>query len=410
VDTDSTGNVYVVGAYRYTADFDPDPAQMVTQTSNANYENNIYLSKFSPAGTFQWVRAWGPALINGRISVGAEAYTVMVTGTNLFVVGDFSGDQTDFNPWGAHDWHQNHVPVTGPVFFDSFLSKFDLNGNFVWARTWGGEGYDDGPGVNVDSAGNIYVAGMYASQNINFDPAGGISGTGHPAHDSGISVDVFLSKFDAAGTFQWVRSWGGQGTEDAMGSVELDGAGNVYVGGRYASTNCDFNPGGTPDLHSTNGGQDGFISKFAPDGTFQWARTWGGPGDDSAMGVAVDRAGNVYAGGWFTNSVDFDPGSGVVSYTSRGMRDAFVSQFDAAGNFYGVKVWGGSGNDMGGLAVDAAGNLYSGGSFSSTVDFDPSVSGVDTHTTGGVLGAFISKFVVSSPFSYSFYLPIIVRA
>jgi len=58
------------------------------------------------------------------------------------------------------------------------------------------------PGVAVDGLGNIYVAGMYASTNINFDPAGGGGGLGHPAHDSGSMVDVFLSKFDASGNFQ----------------------------------------------------------------------------------------------------------------------------------------------------------------------------------------------------------------
>ena len=47
------------------------------------------------------------------------------------VRGDFSGDQTDFNPWGSHDWHTNHPPASGSIYwFDSFLSKFDLNGNF----------------------------------------------------------------------------------------------------------------------------------------------------------------------------------------------------------------------------------------------------------------------------------------
>ena len=384
VGVDSLGNVYVVGPFRYTVDFNPDPTITETYTSNANSENNIYLSKFTPDGTFQWVRTWGPT--NGS----AEGYNVVVYGNYLYVVGDFRGD-CDFNPWGVPDVHLNHG--TAPYGFDAFLSKFDLNGNFQWAKTWGGEGYDDGPGVAVDSAHNVYVAGMYASQTINFDPASGSGGLGHPAHDSGILVDVFLSKFDSNGNFQWVRTWGEQGTEDATGNVAVDGVNNVYVAGRFASTNCDFNPGGSPDIHSSNGALDAFLSKFDSNGTFQWAKTWGGSGGDEATGLAVDGAGHVYVAGRFHNTVDFDPGSGVDNHTSNGQYDVSLSQFDASGNFW-AKTWGGSGDDFSGVTVDESGNVYAAGDFVGLVDFDPDGGG-DNHTAVGGSDAFFSKFLPS---------------
>lgn len=423
VGVDSAGNLYVVGPYRFTVDFDPDPNHTENHTSNATgmngstpiSENNIYLSKFTPSGAFMWVRTWGPALIAGKASFGAEGYTIAVDGNYLYVVGDFSGDQTDFNPWGAHDWHQNHLPSSGPIFFDAFLSKFDLDGNVQWTRTWGGEGYDDGPGVAIDATGNVYVAGMYASQTINFDPAGTSSGAGHPAHDSGTVVDVFLSKFDAGGNFQWVRTWGAQGTEEATGSVAVDGANNVYVAGRFASVNCDFNPGGTPDLHSThnpappgatwqrqNEAWDSFLSKFDANGMFQWARTWGGNGQDNAS-VITDGADTVYASGWISDTVDFTLGSGVETHTAHGLHDAFFSQIDPSGTMQWVKTWGGSGNDDASVTVDAVGNVYAAGGFVGTVDFDPG-SGVDTHSIAGASGAFVSRFLLVS---HPVYLPLL---
>ena len=398
VGVDSSGNAYVVGPFRDTVDFNPDPAKTDIHVSNAIngtvYENNVYLSKFAPDGTFQWVRTWGPTLVPGGYSFGAEGYTVAVQGNYLYVAGDFSGDRTDFNPWGSHDWHQNHLPATGPIFFDAFLSKFDLNGNFQWAKTWGGEGYDDGPGVAVDGLGNVYVAGMYASQNINFDPAGGSDGLGHPAHDSGILVDVFLSKFDSSGNFKWVRTWGGQGTDDAMGTVVVDGSNGVYVAGRFTSINCDFNPDpAVTDKHSTSGSQDVFVSKFAADGTFQWAKTWGGSGDDLAMGLAVDVAGNAYTSGSFSNTVDFNPGSGADNHVSNGQHDAFISQFDTNGNFKWARTWGGSSDDSSSVAVEGTtGNVYASGSFAGAVDFDPG-SGLDNHTANGGSDAFLNKFL-----------------
>lgn len=393
VAADGAGNVYVVGAYRQTVDFDPDPARAETRTSNHPSENNVYLSKFAPDGTFQWVRTWGPCPMPGRISMGAEAYSVIVHGNHLYVVGDFSGNKTDFNPWGGHDWHQNHIPPAGPVFFDAFLCKLDTDGRFVWARTWGGEGYDDGPGVAADAAGNLYVAGMYASQKINFDPAGGAAGLGHPARDSGFQVDVFLSKFDSDGNFKWVRTWGGKGTEDAMGSVAVDGENGVYVAGRFASLNCDFNPGGTACLHSTRGRQDVFVSKFDSTGRFQWARTWGGKGDDQAT-VAVDARGNVYVSGWFADTVNFNPAGGTDNRASNGQHDAFLSRFGPGGAYLGANTWGGKGEDgaLGGAVSDAEGNVYVAGKFAGTVDFNP--GGTDgSRTAGGEGGAFVMKLL-----------------
>jgi hypothetical protein len=395
VGVDSLGNAYVVGPYRNTVDFNPDPAVTENHTSNAGAENNIYVNKFSADGTYQWVRTWGP-------TSGAEAYTVVVNGDYLYVVGDFSGNQTDFNPWGSHDWHQNHLPTTGPVLFDAFLSKFDLNGNFQWARTWGGEGYDDGPGVAVDRSGNVYVAGMYASTTINFDPAGGSAGLGHPAHDSGIIVDIFLSKFDANGVFQWVLTWGGQGTEEATGMVVIDKSDRIYVAGRFGCAPCDFDPGPATDNHSSNGALDAFVSQFDTDGNFRWAKSWGAGNGDEATGLGVDRTRNVYVAGRFHDTVDFDPGSRVENHTSNGQYDMFLSLFDPNGNFIWTKTWGGSGNDFITLRVDGLNQVYAVGSFVGSVDFDPG-SDVDNHTAAGGSDAFVKKF---NP-TLSFYLPIV---
>jgi hypothetical protein len=397
---DSTGNVYVSGHFQYTVDFNPSGG--ASHASNAGGMNNIFFSKFISDGTFQWVKTWGPS------DGGAESYSIAMDGSDhVYVVGDFTGSSCDFNPWGSHDVHNNHPPDPASPYgrlFDAYLSKFDSSGNFIWAKTWGGEGYDDGPGVAVDSLGNVYVGGMYASQTINFDPAGGNGGLGHPAHDSGIVVDAFLSKFASDGTFQWVRTWGGQGVDDVAQAVAVDRSNNVFVGGRFGCTNCDFNPGGTADIHSSNGDLDAFVSKFDSSGNFQWAKTWGSTGWDSAGGLTTDGLYNVYATGIFLNTVDFDPGSGVDNHTSNGKRDAFLSKFDAAGNFQEAATWGGSGDDGGNkLARDAAGNVYVAGWFQGSVDFDPG-AGVDNRTAIGVNDAFFSKFLAQT-LPYAIYLP-----
>ncbi len=396
VGMDASGNIYVTGHFQNTVDFNPDPVLTDTHSSNAGSMNNVFLSKFSPGGNFLWAKTWGPS------DGGAEGYSLAVDGTNhIYVEGDFTGTTTDFNPDPvATDWHTNHP---GPIAnFDSYLSKFDSDGNFIWARTWGGEGYDDGPGVAVDSLGNVYVGGMYASTNINFDPAGGSGGLGHPAHDSGILVDAFLSKFDSNGNFQWVRTWGGQGKEDIGAVVVVDGANNVYIGGRFMSVNCDFDPGEATDIHSSNGDHDAFISKYDPNGNFLWAKTWGGTGWDAIGSLAIDGANNVYSTGVFSATVNFDP-DGSANVTSNGGKDVFLSEFDPNGTFLSAKTWGGSGDDWGyHVTVAGADGTYVTGSFSGITDFDPG-SGMDNHTSYGGKDAFLSKFIPAVTYATKLY-------
>ncbi len=403
VAVDAAGNVYVAGLFQNTVDF--GAGQVITSNAPTG-NNNIFACKFSGDGAIQWARAWG-----GKI--GGEAYSIAVDKVRgfVYVEGDWSTvpntGTVDFNPAGSHDWHANHG------FFDAFLAKYDLDGGFVWAKTWGGEGYDDGPGVAVDSAGNVYVGGMYASRDpsLNFDPDGGSAGLGHPASDSGSIVDVFLSKFNAAGQFQWVQTWGAAGTDEAGGRVMVDSADNIYLSGRFGCTHCNFNPGGTPAYFSSNGDLDALIAKYDGNGQLKWARTWGGSGWDALGGMALDGADNIYTTGLFVNTVDFNPwGSPGDVHTAQGGRDIFMNKFDSGGRLQWTKIWGGPGEDLSlGLAVDATGTAFATGGFFGTVDFNP-WGAPDNQGIPAQESAFLTRFAaVGVPLNVSSYLPLVGR-
>ncbi len=78
---------------------------------------------------------------------------------------------------------------------------------------------------------------------------------------------------------------------------------------------------------------------------YEWAAAMGGTSDDTGYGIAVDAAGNVYTTGTFNGTVDFDPGTGTANLTSVGSYDIFISKLDAAGNFVWVKQMGGTSQD-----------------------------------------------------------------
>lgn len=120
------------------------------------------------------------------------------------------------------------------------------------------------------------------------------------------------------------------------------------------------------------------IHGFAQSPNFQWVNTMGATGLDAIQSVATDSIGNIYATGYFSGTIDADPGAGVATLSSHGGVDAFVGKFDPSGNLLWAFSYGAGTGDVGyGIAVSPGGNVYVTGYFSGLVDFDPS-TGIDT--------------------------------
>lgn len=246
--------------------------------------------------------------------------------------------------------------------------------------TAGGSGHS----LAVDPSGNVYTTGEFMGT-TDFNPGiGAFSLTSSSSN----WPDIFISKLDSSGNFVWAKAIGGV-NDDKGYSIAIDPAGNgdVYITGRFMGT-VDFDPGtGVFNLTGTN-----FISKLDSSGNFIWAKVSGG------YYIALDSFGNVYTTGFFSGTVDFDPGAGTFNLTSAGQADIFISKLDGSGNFVWAKAMGGSINDVGAsLAVDASGNVYAIGYFSGTGDFDPG-PGTLNLTTAGLYDIFISKIDNSGNF------------
>jgi hypothetical protein len=121
---------------------------------------------------------------------------------------------------------------------------------------------------------------------------------------------------------------------------------------------------------------------------FQWVRIFQSLLGGNSIQIAVDAAGNVYSSGSFTGTLNFTSPNYVTSY---GDYDVYVAKHDAAGNFLWAKRMGNTDVEAcNAIALDGAGNVYIMGKFSGTVDFDPN-AGTHNLTTAGQVDAFVLK-------------------
>jgi hypothetical protein len=97
----------------------------------------------------------------------------------------------------------------------------------------------------------------------------------------------------------------------------------------------------------TSAGQDNFICKFNPDGIFIWAKLFGGNAQDVLNSIHIDHSGNIVCCGYFQGTCDFDPGVGVSNLSSTGSSDIYILKLDSNGNFIWAKKMGGIGEDAG---------------------------------------------------------------
>ena len=349
---DKQGNVYSIGYFLGTVDFDPN--QGVHSITSRGRGADTYIQKLDSTGNLVWV-----TIIGAFDDI--TPFSIMLDDLgHIYTMGSFRGT-VDFDPsTSMHD-----LVAVGAT--DMFVQKLDTAGNFLWAKGMGGTFDDQVLDFALDGEENVYLTG-YFQDIVDFDPG---SGTSYMV--AGNSPEIFIQKLDSAGNFVWAKEIDGGSFDNGWG-IATDTLGHVYITGSFGET-ADFDPGVAIYNLTAIGEEDAFILKLTTDGNFVWAKNIGGLNSDAGNYLLVDGYGDLYLTGTFESTVDFDPNIGVSNLTSSGLMDVFLLKLHPDGDFVWAKKMGGGARDEAfKSAFDDLGNIHLAGYFEGAVDIDPNAS------------------------------------
>lgn len=241
----------------------------------------------------------------------------------------------------------NQVAPSGPVgTLDAYFAKYDPQGNRSWIHQLGSGRQEQAHSIEVDKFGNSYIVG-YTTGNLKAGAAKGKS-------------DIFVMKYDTFGNQEWIRQWGTEDIETALG-VSLDRAGNILI--------CGFTLNGPSS--------DIFLTQLNATGEIQWTRSMdSGRRREEANDVATDQENNVYICGFTDGQLE-----GALA---EGWRDAFLAKHDENGQREWTIQIGSSKNDSAeSLAVDLQGNILICGYTDGVIESGQEKGGTD---------AFVAKY------------------
>lgn len=326
--------------YTVTTNIQPStPAQTCTVTNGSGTVTNANITNVTVTCS-PWTKQLGSTVIDAGRAVTADASgNVIVAG---YTKGNFDG----------------HVSSGGD---DAVIVKYAANANKSWSLQFGSSSEDHANGVAVDSSGNIYVTG-YTNGVLDGGSALGF-------------YDIFVAKYNATGTRQWIHQLGTTATETAT-AIAVDVDGNVYVTGYTA---------GGLDNNTNVGLNDAFLTKYSTDGLKQWTKLLGTSSNDVANSVTVDASGNIFIAGYTDGILNVAPNAG--------QSDLFVAKYSSGGTRLWTRQLGSTGVDVGrGVATDSVGDVYVAGYTGGSLP---------GNTSAGATDAFVTKYLADGTPSWT---------
>ena len=393
VAVDPQGNVYYAGYFEGELDFDPGTGEDIRTTNGARH---AYFSKLEAGGDYGYTRVFGD-VSNGERSFGAGAIqTIAVNEIDQVYIGGSYEGTVDFDATDGVDSYTDSDSGN-----NGFITRYDTAGNYLGTSVLENTRAPFSSNVTVADMlidpvnERLLIAGAYSGR-TDFDP----SDTNEVLRTYSGDYNAYVLSLDYAGNYLDLAEYGQNGRAFA-GSVALDSQQNVIVGGSYFNQ-ADFDPDPLVEDLKTGTSNDPYVSKYTADLEYEFTHVMTSSRSTGLSTLSVDSADNIYLGGDFASTMDFDPEGAGDSITAVGASSAYLSSLTSTGEYRFTKTFGTRGgfNEVRSMDHDAAGNLFLTGDFYNccgrTLDIDPEGSG--TYTTDATRGAYVSRFDATGNF------------
>lgn len=402
---DAQGNVILVGEYL-------DGAMIGGNTYTSLGDNDLFIAKYDPEGNPLWVQVHGSSQLDRLYAVdagpesdvyvagyGKITFPMRLSGpaqhardaiiaryrpngdlvwgnimdgdvfseaedvVGLADLGCFAVGQYQTTGWFGSD------TLFGNGNADGYVVRFNSAGNFIWGRTIGGAMEDKAWAIGTDDEENVVVGGYF-------------KGTAIFGNDTLVATagkDAYIAKYSSNGTPVWAKAMGGP-ADDFVYGMKTSPDGDTYFTGNF-ETHIAF---GNDTVFGTSA-EDIFYGKLDPNGDLVWWKSAEGSSIDAPQDLEIDDEENIYIGGYFFGTLNWDGNSTV----SAGYDDMFFTKLDSNGavilfetsHFPDTR-------DVFGLGVDPAQNMLATGSFIQYVDF-----GGDTiYSVNNSIDIFLTKY------------------
>lgn len=228
------------------------------------------------AQSFEWAESYGGLDFEEGADIKRDAQGF------LYVIGTFK-DSLQLDTIG----------LSGNGTNDIFFAKFDSVGSVVWAKQLASNFFDKGVAIDLDTSGNIYIAGLFVSS-IDF---GGITLTA-----TGINPNKFIAKYNSSGVVSWAKrittpNVNIESVPFKGFDMAADAAGNVYITGVFQSSiTIDNNVIQAPSGSSFS--PTGYLAKFNTNGVYQNAINVSAAVRTYPGSIVIDNQGNPVIGGY----------------------------------------------------------------------------------------------------------------
>lgn len=340
---DKNNNIYLTGWFNGTVDFNFGTG-VSNLTAVGNF--NMFLLKEDASGNFIWVKHF-PGLSSNVSKTICRAINID-SQQNIYLAGGFI-DSFDFDPGPGV------FPMSSHSAAHAFIEKLDSNGNFIWAKHFGGIGLNNWAEIG-DFKLNKSLHELYLlcsiGGSLDADPG---PNTYTIVNSNTLGNDILVEKLDTAGNFIWAKQIKGTNDHDAF-TLGIDSNDNLYFAGKFKDS-IDFDPSSNYVSAFANNNYDIFVEKLDSSGNYVWAKSFPEPVyNDEGGGITVDKSNNVLFTGHFGGTIDFDPGPAIHALSANLTSAFFLLKLNTNGNYVWANTIGAEGG--GSVITDSLCNVY----------------------------------------------------